>query len=406
MDPKLRAAFNADFTPEKYAALVRCVNESEKWPADFRISETPIFLTHEFTDEITRAATEIIDITRTPEFAKHAASAVPKGLEMPNESAHPNFHVVDFAICGEGDRLVPRLIELQAFPSLFGFQLLLLGCVRKAYPIIPRNWTSSFGGIKDEAYFELLRRTISADSAPENVVLLEIQPEKQKTRVDFAVTERLLGIRAVCVTKIKKRGRQLFYDRDGREMRIKRIYNRVIFDELLHRPDLNLQFRFQDDLDVTWVGHPNWYFRISKHSLPFLKTECTSPAFLADEFPAFAKATAGRPGEENIENYVLKPLYSFAGHGVDMDPTREKIAALENPHEWILQKKIDYAAFVPTVDGQKSKAEIRMMFVWPEQDRDPTLVNNLVRMSQGKMMGVDFNIDKTWVGSSIALHER
>jgi len=394
MDPKLRAAFNADFTTEKYAALVRCVNETEKWPADFRISETPIFLTREFADEVTRAANEIVAVTRTQEFQKHAASAIPKGFEVPNESPHPNFHVVDFAICAEGERLVPRLIELQAFPSVFGFQLLLLGCIRKAYSVIPRNWTSSFGGIKDDTYVDLLRRTIIAESDPENVVLLDIEPEKQKTRIDFATTETLLGIRPVCVTKIKKCGRQLFYDRDGREVRIERIYNRVIFDELSHRSDLKLAFRFQGDLDVTWVGHPNWYFRISKHSLPFLKTEYTSPAFLGDEFP---------PGE-NIYDYVLKPLYSFAGHGVDMEPTREKIAALRNPHEWILQKKIEYAAFVPTVDGQKSKAEIRMMFVWPDEDRDPTLVNNVVRMSQGKMMGVDFNIDKTWVGATIALH--
>jgi hypothetical protein len=395
VDPKLRSAFNADFAPGKYAALVRCVNETEKWPADFRISETPIFLTREFTDEVTRAANEIIVLTQTPEFAKHAASAIPEGFEVPNESAHPNFHVVDFAICANGERLVPRLIELQAFPSLFGFQLLLLGCIRKAYPVIPRNWTSSFGGIKDEAYLDLLRRTIIADSPPESVILLEIDPEKQKTRIDFAATERLLGIRPVCVTKIKKRGRELFYDRDGHEVRIERIYNRVIFDELIRRPDLKLSFRFQDDLDVTWVGHPNWYFRISKHSLPFLKTEHTSPTFFVDDFPS----------DQKLDDYVLKPLYSFAGHGVDMEPTREKIAALENPHEWILQKKIEYAAFVPTVDGHKSKAEIRMMFAWPASDRGPTLVNNLVRMSQGKMMGVDFNIDKTWVGASIALHE-
>jgi hypothetical protein len=410
MDPQLRFQFNADFTPQKYAALVRCVNETEKWPADFRISETPIFLTREFTEEVTRAANEIVDLTRTPEFARHAASAVPKGLEVPNESAHPNFLVVDFGICADGDRLVPRLIELQAFPSLFGFQLLLLGCMRKAFAALPRNWTSSFGGIKDEAYVDILRRTIIADSSPENVVLLEIEPEKQKTRVDFAATERLLGIRPVCLTKINKRGRQLFYDRDGREVRIERIYNRVIFDELIRRPDLNLPFRFQDDLDVTWVGHPNWYFRISKHSLPFLKTEHTAPAFFADEFPAFAnppslKATAGKPAEDKIDDYVLKPLYSFAGLGVDMEPTREKIAALKSPHEWILQKKVEYTAFVRTVDGPKSKAEIRMMFVWPDEDRNPTLVNNLIRMSQGKMMGVDFNIDKTWVGASIALHE-
>src|SRR5438270_3044904 len=220
MDPQLRSRFNAGFTPENYAGLVRCVNETEKWPADFRISETPIFLTRDFTYEVTRAANAIVALTRTPDFARHAAPAVPKGLEVPNESGHPNFLVVDFAICEEGNRLVPRLIELQSFPSLFGFQLLLLGCIRKAYPVIPRNWTSSFGGIKDEAYLHVLRRTIIADSPPESVILLEIDPEKQKTRVDFAATERLLGVRPVCVTKVKKHRRQLFYDLDGREVRI------------------------------------------------------------------------------------------------------------------------------------------------------------------------------------------
>ena len=112
-------------------------------------------------------------------------------------------------------------------------------------------------------------------------MLLEIEPEKQKTRVDFAATERLLGIRAICVTKIKKRGGKLFYDRDGRAVRIERIYNRVIFDELVRRPDLDLAFRFQDDLDVTWVGHPNWYFRVSKHSSPmnFPLTQTSATTF-------------------------------------------------------------------------------------------------------------------------------
>ena len=394
MHPELRSQFNADFTPEKYSALLRCVNESTRWPADFRISESPVFLTREFTDEAVYAANEIAAQTQTPEFAKHAASAIPAGLEVPNESSHPEFFIVDLGICAEGDRLMPRLIELQAFPSLFGLQFLLLGCMRKAYPAIPQNWTSSFGGIKDKAYLDILRETIIADANPQNVVLLEIEPEKQKTRIDFAATEGLFGIRPVCLTKLKKRGRQLFYDRDGREVRIERIYNRVIFDELIRRPDLKPPFRFQDDLDVTWVGHPNWYFRISKHSLPFLNTEHTSPAFFADEFPA----------DEKIDNYVLKPLYSIAGLGVDMEPRREKVVSLEKPHEWILQKKVEYASFVPTPDGPKSKAEIRMMFVWPKNG-EPVLVNNLVRMSQGKMMGVDFNKDKTWVGSSIALHE-
>ena len=394
MHPELRQKFNAAFSADKYAAMLRCVNETEIWPADFRVSETPIFLTREFSEDVQKAASEIVAMTRRPEFARHAQAAIPKELAVPNESSHPNFLVVDFGICREGGKLVPRLIELQAFSSLFGFQYLLLGCMRNAYPAIPRNWTSSFGGIKDEQYLKLLRRTIIADSKPENVVLLEIEPDKQKTRIDFASTERLLGIHSVCVTAVKKRGRQLFYDRDGAETRIERIYNRVIFDELLKRNDLNLNFSFQDDLDVKWAGHPNWYFRISKHSLPFLKTDYTSPAYFADAFPA----------NENIADYVLKPLYSFAGVGVDMDPTREKLSGLTNPSEWILQRKVEYASFVPTVDGPMSKAEIRMMFVWPDKDENPTLVNNLVRMSQGTMMGVNFNKDKTWVGSSIALH--
>jgi hypothetical protein len=395
MHPELRRQFNADFTPEKYSALLRCVNEATTWPADFRISETPIFLTREFTQEVVKAANEIAAQTQTPEFARHSATAIPFGWEVPNESKHAEFLIVDLGICEEDGRLVPRLIEMQAFPSLFAFQFLLLGCMRKAFPAIPRNWTSAFGPIHDEQYLNVLRQTILADSKPENVILLEIEPEKQKTRIDFAATEALLGIRSVCVTTIKKRGRELFYDRDETETRIERIYNRVIFDELERRPDIKLPFRFQEELDVKWIAHPNWYFKISKHSLPFIKSKYASPAFFADEFPS----------AEKIDNYVLKPLFSFAGLGVDMDPTREKLAALKNPHQWILQKKVEYASFVPTPDGPKSKAELRMMFVWSERGH-PVLLNNLVRMSQGKMMGVDFNRDKTWVGSSIALHER
>src|SRR5947209_10388360 len=231
MEPSLRAKFNADFTAEKYGCLLRCVNQATRWPADFRISETPIFMTREFSEEAVYAANEIAAQTLTPEFKKHAATAIPPGLEVPNESKHPEFLIIDLAVCQEGDRLVPRLIEMQAFPSLFAFQFLLLGCMRKAYPAIPKNWTSSFGGIRDEQYIDILRRTILADSKQENVVLLEIEPEKQKTRIDFAATELLLGIQSVCITKIRKRGRQLFYDRNGTATRIERIYNRVIFDE-------------------------------------------------------------------------------------------------------------------------------------------------------------------------------
>jgi hypothetical protein len=396
MEQTQRARFNANFTEEKYAALLRAVNEGEGWPADFRISETPIFLTPEFTEEITGAARELVAQVQTPELQEHARDAIPPKLVVPNENPHPNFLQVDFAVCEDGNgSLTPRLIELQGFPSLYSYQLFFWRCLRATFPEIPPEWQPFFSGHDEQSYRALLRSVIVGDADPENVILLEIEPERQKTRIDFACAEGVLGVRPVCLTSIIKRGRQLFYRHNGREIRIERIYNRVIFDELLRRPELRPGFDFREDLDVIWVGHPNWYFRISKHSLPFLKTAHTSGAFFADEFPP----------NESLGDYVLKPLYSFAGLGVEMDPTPAKLAALSEPHTWILQRKVTYAEFVPTIDGHRSKAEIRMMFLWPEEG-EPILVNNLVRMSQGKMMGVDFNKDKTWVGSSIALHRR
>ena len=395
MHPEMRARFNADFTPERYDELLRIANETERWPVDFRISESPIFLTPAFTLEVSQAANELVSELRTPQFAKHARTAIPPGLEVPGETPHPIFLQVDFAICEQNGRLVPRLIELQGFPSLYGFQIFLLRCMRHAYPAIPDDWAPFFNGHTEVSYAELLRRVIVGDADPETVVLLEIEPEKQNTRIDFVCTETLLGVAPVSLTEVSRRGNDLFYQRDGREVRIERIYNRVIFDELLRRPDLSFGFGFQHEVDATWVGHPNWYFRISKHSLPFLKTAYTSRAYFADEFPA----------GERLEDFVLKPLYSFAGLGVDLEPTPEKLHALTEPHTWILQEKVNYADFVPTPDGPRSKAEIRMMFIWPEGG-EPTLVNNLVRMSQGAMMGVKFNKNKTWVGSSIALHQQ
>ncbi|MDQ6655666.1 MAG: hypothetical protein M3Y80_07630, partial [Verrucomicrobiota bacterium] len=333
MDPTLRARFNADFTDARYEELLRVANESERWPVDFRVSESPIFLSPAFNTELIGAANEIVAQLRTPEFAQHASSAVPPGLEVPGETPHPAFLQVDFAICEQNGRLTPRLIELQGFPSLYGFQIFLLRCMRHAYPSIPADWHPFFNGLDEHGYIEMLRRIIVGDADPETVVLLEIEPEKQNTRIDFACTETLLGVAPVCLTEVERRGNELFYRRDGRDVRIERIYNRVIFDELLRRPDLSFGFGFQHEIDAKWIGHPNWYFRISKHSLPYLKTAHTSRAFFADEFPA----------GESLGDFVLKPLYSFSGLGVDLDPTPEKLHALSDPHAWILQEKVHYA---------------------------------------------------------------
>jgi hypothetical protein len=400
MVPELRRAFNAGFTPERYAALLEDLERQAGFPIDFRISETPLFLADGLTRELVTAAHELAAAVTSERYLKEAGRAVPAELSVPGDLGHPWFLQVDFALVrdrnvgggGGGEAIVPRLIELQSFPSLYGFQWLLDRAYRAAYPAMPAGWTPYFAGLDEESYAACLREVLLDGCAPENVILLEIEPEKQKTRVDFVATERLTGVPTVDVSEVTVRGREAFYRRDGREVPIRRIYNRVIFDEAT-RKGVDVGPLFRRELDVTWVGHPDWFLLISKFSLPFLDSPYAPEAWfvsdLLDRLPA------------DLEHYVLKPLFSFAGLGVEVGPTAERLRALPKPDQFILQRKVDYEPLVETPDGH-AKAEVRMMFAWHRGGL--RLINNLVRMSKGAMMGVDFNKDKTWIGASQGYH--
>jgi hypothetical protein len=396
MVPDLRRAYNADFTQDRYDAMVQALERDAGCPSIFRICETPIFLSGHLTRELMTASEEVLAYVTSDEYLKQAGRAVPPHLDVPGDEGHAVFFQVDFAIVrGEDGELTPRLIELQGFPSLYGFQWLLEQEYRAHFPAIPAGVTPYFGGLTAETYPAALRAAIVADCDPENAVLLEIDPEHQKTRIDFHVTRRMLGIPIVDAREVIERNGRLFYPSAGREVPIHRIYNRVIFDEV-ERKGLDLSRIFHRDLvDVTWVGHPNWYLKISKFSLPFIKSRyCPQTWFVSDlqELP------------EDLENYVLKPLFSFAGLGVELGPTSERLRSLPDPENFILQRRVDYAAAIETPEDP-AKAEIRMMFLWDQRWTDrPRLINSLVRVSKGKMMGVDFNKDKTWIGASLAYH--
>ncbi len=413
MIPALRQRFNAAFTDARYAAFTRELNRSMYWPVDFRVAESPLFLDEATTRALVDAAADITRQLATPEFRQHSASAVPKNLSVPHETEFPHFLCIDFALChGADGRVVPQLIELQGFPTVACWQVLLTGAYRAHFPEIPPEFTPYFGDVaqasslpsasspltpaeQDQRYLDELRSAIVGDCLPENVVLLEIEPEKQKTRIDFACTHSFLNVRPMCLSKFRQRGRQLVYFSGGREVPIHRIYNRVIFDELLRKPDFKPGFNLRDDrFDVQWVSHPNWYFRISKHTLPFLKSryvpDCRLVSDLGGNIPA------------DLEHYVLKPLYSFAGLGVDIAPTREKITALPNPAEWLLQRKVVYAPILETPDGP-AKAEVRLILAGDGSEM-PKLLTQLVRLTKGAMHGVDFNKGKTWVGASAGFH--
>ena len=397
MIPSLRTAFNKNFTTAKYEALLKDIALLYDYTPTFRICETPVFFSEAFTEKVFSACEHIIDVLCRPDFKNMSQPALEingsSGNSVPNEDAHPTFLVIDFGVCAENNELVPKLIELQGFPSLYFFQPDLAKVYQKIFEL-PETLTPFFNGLNEKTYIETMRRVIVGDTPPEQVILLEIEPEKQNTRIDFLATENHLGIETVCLTKIRKRGKNLYYtNKNGKNTRIKKIYNRVIFDELTRRTDLKPKFQFTDDLNVEWIGHPNWFFRISKHTLPFFNSPYIPKTFFLNEVDTSAL---------DLKNYVLKPLFSFSGQGVKIDVTPEDIAGVQNPSNYILQEKVNYADVLETPSGP-AKVEWRLMFVWEKNAPRPVLVTNLVRVSKGIMIGVRYNKDKDWVGGSIGL---
>jgi hypothetical protein len=387
---QLRKLFNQTYTPERYARFNEIMTARCGEPVPFRLCETPCFFDWDFMRRCSREGEQLIEqLTHNPAYREASEAAIPARYRVPHEPADPLFVQVDFGVIrGEDGMLHPRLVEIQAFPSLYAFQPVLGQAYIEAYDL-PRDLHYLLDGLDMDAYSKILRETIVGDHAPENVVLLDIDPATQKTRPDFTLTEEMLGIRAVCITRLRKDGRRLLYDRDGTWTPIERIYNRTIVDEVERRGD-TLPFDWRDDLDVEWAGHPNHYFRISKFSLPYLN----HPSVPRTVFLGDAAAIEGP-----LDNWVLKPLYSFAGYGIILGPTQAQIDAIPpaERHNWILQQRVDFTPVIETPHGY-TKAEIRVMYASGRP------VTHIIRLGRGAMMGVDHNRDLEWVGASAALY--
>jgi hypothetical protein len=392
----LRDTYNAAFSDQKYQSFIDSIHAD--WPnqLDFRVAETPIFVPKALKNKLVTACESFVDVIVSPYFKEKTRAAIPANQNVPNENAHTSFLAIDFAICkDENGELTPQLIELQGFPSVFGFQTYITEQFRKCFDI-PLEVGNYFGVANQTEYVQVLKDVIVGNENPENVILLEIYPEKQKTRIDFVITEALLGVKAVCYTKIKKEGRRLFYESEGRKIAINRIYNRLIFDDLENFPDLQSEFDFTDDVDVTWVGHPNWFFRISKYTLPFLQSPYVPETRFVSEYNGDFPA--------DLENYVLKPLFSFAGSGVKIHVKLQDLTSITDPENYILQRKVNYEPVIEAPDGLV-KCEIRMLYVWEDNALRPRLLTSLGRLSRGEMIGVRFNKDFTWVGGSTCFYE-
>ncbi len=387
----LRRKFNENFTAKKYHTLLKVMGQQCGTPVPFRISETPCFFDKALLDTMAQYGKELIHQLESPEYRQASDAAIPPAYNVPREAPFPMFIQVDFGLIrGRSGNFEPRLVELQGFPSLYAYQAILSQNYIEVFDL-DRNLRYLHSGLEWHEYQQLLRRAIVGSEDPDNVIIMEIDPRHQKTLPDFLLTEKLLGVATVSITDIQKQGKQLFYEKSGKRVPIHRIYNRAIVDELV-RKKLQLTFRFDEELKVEWAGHPNWYFRMSKFSLPYLRHPCVPRTqFLSRvEIP------------NDLENYVVKPLFSFAGLGVLIDPRKEDLAAIPEQQRWqyILQERVNFEPVIETPFG-KTKAEVRVMYIWVEELLP---VMTIVRMGRGSMMGVDHNKDMEWVGSSAGLY--
>jgi hypothetical protein len=395
-----RDHFNANFTPAKYEDLLARLHTLTRTNIEFRVAETPCFFSKSLLDELAETGAILTrQLLDNPAYIEASNQTLPEQYRVPNENPQPNFMTVDFGFVRNSDgTLSPKLVELQAFPSIFGYQDILARQYIETYNLDP-NLTWHLGGLDEQTYWQLLREVIIGDHDPENVVLLEIDPDLQKTLPDFHVYEDKLNIATVDIAKLHKQGNRLFYQRNGREVPIHRIYNRAIVDEL-QRKNIQLPFDYRDPLNVEWAGHPNWYFRISKFSLPFLDHPSVPKAVFLDNW--FARRNIeGLPHQR--DQLLLKPLYSFAGKGIQFAPTEDDLNAIPpaDRHLYLLQERVAFEPVIRTPHGL-TQAEIRIMYLWPDGGTlQPAIA--LVRLGRGLMMGVDHNRDRQWVGSSAAL---
>lgn len=393
-----RTAFNERFTMGRYAELLRRLEERTRTEIEFRVAETPCFFPPELMERLVRTGEELTaELLGNAQYMRDSDAAIPAEYRVPSEDEHPHFMTVDFGLVrnAAGD-LEPKLVEMQAFPSVFGYQAVLSQAYKEVYELDEGlEWV--FGGRDEEWYWSVLREVIVGRHHPENVVLLEIEPEKQKTLPDFRVHQDRLGIRTVDIATVVKQGNRLLYPREDRALvPIERLYNRAIVDELV-RKQIKLPFDYRDELEVEWAGHPNWYFRISKFSIPYLKHPAVPAAVFLDDW------VAGRGRDclpDDRTQWVMKPLYSFAGKGIQFAPSNDELAAIPagERHKYLLQERVQFEPVIRTPEGM-TQAEIRILYAWPDGGR-MTPLTNLVRMGRGLMMGVDHNRDRTWVGGS------
>jgi hypothetical protein len=398
-----RDQFNAQYTPAGYTNLLSRLNEQTRTTIDFRIAETPCFIPRSLMNELADTGAILThQLLDNPAYLQATEQAVPAKYRVPNDNPIPNFMTVDFGLVRNPDgTLSPRLVEMQAFPSIFGYQDILSRQYIETYRLQPDlEW--HLGGHNEQTYWALLAKVILGKHDPENVVLAEIDPELQKTLPDFHVYEDKLGITTVDIAKLRKQGNRLYYERSGRWIPIHRIYNRAIVDEL-ERKNLQLPFDYRDSLDVEWAGHPNWYFRISKFSLPYLNHPSVPKAVFLDDW--FAKRNSDALPDDRAK-LLLKPLYSFAGKGIQFAPTDDDINAIPvaDRHLYLLQERVNFEPVIQTPHGP-TQAEIRIMYLWPDGGTLEPVIS-LVRLGRGLMMGVDHNRDKQWVGGSAALMPR
>ena len=348
MIPALRHDFNTRFRPETFRTLLHSLDAIARTHVAFPVAETPCFFPASMLDEMSRIGIDLtLQLVNDPDYLARSLAAIPEAWRAADQNAHPHFLTADFGLVREhSGRLAPRLVEMQAFPSVFGFQWAVSEAYRSAFSLDP-SLRYLLGGLDESQFWKLLARTIVAGHDPETVVLIDVDPANQKTLPDFHITADRLGIRIVDIAALEV----LDPSRDS-PTQLDRVSATAItaasfpFAASTIAPSSTSSSAGKSPSSSTTASPST----LNGPAIPTgISTSASSPS-PSSTIPPFRPPSSSTTGSESSapasksargpkesprdrlpadrDRLILKPLYSFAGQGILFAPTDDQLAAI------------------------------------------------------------------------------
>jgi len=308
----------------------------------FKATSSEVFLfPKELKSELIEAATGITNQLFSSRVLTLAESNITDNSNILDFRSYKNlpepyFMTIDLAYAPGGGTNF-KLIEAQAFLSIshmfFEHYSKLLDLNRDVF-------------LNFEAYQHFLRKIQNNHS-----ILLEDCPWEQKTAIDFHLLQKQASIEVLNFRGIL----------GSHALKEKLIYNRLIFADLTAQEFANAKISLSGLPNARWLHHPDWYYFVSKSSLPYITSPWAAQSFLVADKPLNF--------EPKSNAWVLKPLFDYGCSGVNLNPSRTDIENVDAPKEWLLQQKIE----LKHLPGTELFGEIRVVLFNTDNGWEPVM---------------------------------